>query len=335
MPTVSPFSIPSVLPHPPLSVPTSSLDEIAERLDAFAEAARGAYAGNTTRAYRADTAIFSAWCQANDRSALPAAAETVGAFIDAMAEIRKPATVRRYVSSVSKLHRAAALRNPAEGDVVRLALRRMHRSKGRRQDQALGLTAPLRGRLLDAMGTRLIELRNRALLSTAYDTALRRSELVALRTEDLSHETDGSGTVLVRQSKTDAEGTGRIVYLAPDTMRMIDAWMTATNLTGGLLFRSVGKGGNRVGHSLDDGSVARVFKTMATTAGVRTETAARLSGHSTRIGLAQDLAADRIELPAIMQAGGWKTAAMVARYTERLAVRRSAAARLAESQGRV
>jgi len=41
-----------------------------------------------------------------------------------------------------------------------------------------------------------------------------------------------------------------------------------------------------------------------------------------------------LELPSIMQAGGWNTATMVARYTARLDARRSGAAKLAVLQDR-
>ena len=64
----------------------------------------------------------------------------------------------------------------------------MHRSKGRRQDQATGLTWPLRRRLLEGAGERLIDDRNRALLAVAYDAMLRRAELVSLQVSDLLEE---------------------------------------------------------------------------------------------------------------------------------------------------
>ena len=41
----------------------------------------------------------------------------------------------------------------------------------------------MRNRLLDAAGDRLIDPRNRPLLAVAYDTLLRRSELVSLCVE--------------------------------------------------------------------------------------------------------------------------------------------------------
>ena len=43
-----------------------------------------------------------------------------------------------------------------------------------------------------------------------------------------------------------------------------------------------------------------------------------ISGHSTRIGKAQDCVAAGIGIAAIMRDGGWKTEAMVVRYTEHL-----------------
>ena len=54
-------------------------------------------------------------------------AATVAALIDAMAgSKRRPATVRRYVSSIATFHRAAGVANPCETQAVKLALKRMH-----------------------------------------------------------------------------------------------------------------------------------------------------------------------------------------------------------------
>ena len=51
------------------------------------------------------------------------------------------------------------------------------------------------------------------------------------------------------------------------------------------------------------------------------------TGHSGRVGMAQDLAATGVELPALMTAGRWKNSRMPARYTERQAAGRGAVAR--------
>ena len=36
---------------------------------------------------------------------------------------------------------------------------------------------------------------------------------------------DGSGTMLIRRSKTDQSGEGRVKYLSPDAMTAIGTWL--------------------------------------------------------------------------------------------------------------
>ena len=306
---------------------------LAEQLGEFVRAASGAFSSNTERALKSDLAIYAEWCAAHGMRALPARPETVAAFVDAMAETRAPATVRRYVASISAAHRALGLEKAPGSSPVQLALKRMHRKKGRRQDQATGLTWPLRQRLLETSGERLIDDRNRALLAVAYDAMLRRTELVSLQVPDLLEELQGDGSLLVRRSKTDGEGRGEIAWVAPDTVRLVYAWLDRAGIADGKLFRSVGKGG-RIGERLHPCQVPRIFKAMARDAGLPEEVAAGLSGHSTRVGAAQDMVAAGIELPAILHAGRWKSTAMVNRYGERLLARRSGAAQLARMQKR-
>ena len=52
----------------------------------------------------------------------------------------------------------------------------------------------------------------------------------------------------------------------------------------------------------------------------------RLSGHSGRVGMAQDLVASGAGIAAVMQAGRWATPREVARYARRLAAGRGAVA---------
>ena len=298
----------------------------------YVQAAEGAFSANTERAVKADLGIYTAWCAEQGHPTLPASPATIAAFVDAMAATRAPATVRRYVASIWVAHRAIGcaktLRNPA----VKLALQRMHRGKGRRQAQALGLTWPLRECLLKATGDRLIDARNRALVAVAYDTLLRRSELAALQVSDLALETTGAATVLVRNGKTDAEGRGAVLYLARDSVAMVREWLVRSGVSQGRLFRSLRRG--ELGEALDPSQIPRIYKAMARRAGLEAEAVDRLSGHSTRVGAAQDMIACGIELPAILQAGRWKSTAMVNRYGERLLAHRSGAAQLARMQSR-
>ncbi|KMO17498.1 tyrosine-type recombinase/integrase [Methylobacterium indicum] len=336
---------------PALPVPVAAglppTDELLiERLDDYARAARGAFAPNTVRAMAADCRIFAAWCRHVRQEMLPATPATTAAFIDAQAESKSRATVERYRSSIAALHRAAGLPNPCADEIVRLAVKRMNRAKGRRQIQAEPLNRPSIDRMLEAktperlhrrvsegeQGAPLIALRNTALVAVAYDTLLRRSELVSLEIGDLERGADGSGTVLVRRSKADQEGEGAIKYLAPDTMGHVAAWLTAAGLESGPLFRPLTKGGKVGARALGDRDVARIYRALASAAGLKLS---RLpSGHSTRVGATQDMFAAGFELLEVMQAGSWKTPAMPARYGERLRAQRGAARKLATLQNR-
>ena len=321
-------------PFEALPAPAPAREPAIElELGRFVRAARGGFSRNTERAIRSDLGIYAEWCADRELRALPASAETVAAFVDSMAETRSPATVRRYVASIAVAHKAIGCGKTLASPVVRLALKRMHRRKGRRQVQARGLTWPLRKRLLEAAGDRLIDDRNRALLAVAYDAMLRRAELAALEVSDLFVEMSGDATLLVRRSKTDTEGRGEMVYLACDTVRLVRVWLERSGITDGRLFRSVHKCGT-LGERLDPSQVPRIFKGMACRAELPDALVEGLSGHSARVGAAQDMIAAGIELPAILQAGRWKTTSMVNRYGERLLARRSGAAQLARLQER-
>ena len=133
------------------------------------------------------------------------------------------------------------------------------------------------------------------------------------------------------QARPELEAT--VARLAPDTVRLVYAWLDRAGIGDGRLFRSVGKGG-RIGERLHPCQVPRIFKAMAREAGLPEAVAGGLSGHSARVGAAQDMVAAGIELPAILNAGRWKSTAMVNRYGERLLARRSGAAQLARMQKR-
>ena len=250
---------------------------------------------------------------------------------------RAPATVRRYVSSIAE--RAQGGRGAesvwstpkCRGRCAGCACRR-----GSRQAQVEGLTWKLRQRLVEAGGgERVIDVRNRAMVAVAYDAMLRRSELVALDVVDVTMDRGGSASLLVRRAKTDPEGGGAVLYLHRDSVRLLGEWLECErNRLDGPLFRSVRKDG-AVGGRLDASQVPRIYRAMARRAGLSpSRIVRRLSGHSPRVGAAQDMIASGVGIAAIMQAGRWKSARMVQRYGERLLARRNGAARLARLQKR-
>ena len=299
---------------------------LAANLAAYAAQAEGAFSPNTLRALLADQRVFGAFCDQHGVTDLPATPATVAAFVRAMAATKKPATIRRYLASIAHKHRAAQAPDPCKTDAVTLALKALHRAEGRAQKQA----APLRREhVVAALRARprlsLRDLRQRAIIAVAYDSLCRASELVALRVNDITAADDGAATVLVRRAKNDPEGEGSVRFLRRDTMNHVRAWVAAASLTDGALFRAVLKGG-RVGGPLHECEISRTMRELAPTA------AGHVSAHSTRIGACQDLVKAGISMLAVMQAGGWKTAAMPAAYNRNQEAQTGGMAMLADMQ---
>lgn len=51
--------------------------------------------------------------------------------------------------------------------------------------------------------------------------ALGRGELVGLEIRDIDFHPNGTGQALIRRSKTDAEGQGRMAYLSRETVKWL------------------------------------------------------------------------------------------------------------------
>ncbi len=132
---------------------------------------------------------------------------------------KKPATVRRYLSTIARLHRAAELFNPCASEAVQMEVKGMTNEVSSRQRQAKGLGMAEIQAFLNSPGDNLPTIRERAMLCVAYDAMTRRSELIAIDVEDLSFLGDGTGRLLIRRSKTDQAGEGHIAYLSRQTVR--------------------------------------------------------------------------------------------------------------------
>src|ERR1700733_6477287 len=272
------------VPQPLLKGPLAALLE-------WQAMAEGAYSPNTLRAQKADGAIFQAFCESKNESYLPADPKTIRAFIEDRAKAgKKPATIRRYAATISRVHTAAGLLNPCSSEAVRLGLKKMGRETSARRDQAHPLSWKDINEFIESAGEGLRADRERAMLCVAYETLARRGELVALVVRDIDFHPDGTGQALIRRGKTDAEGQGRAAYLSRETVRWLKVWLDNAKISEGPLFRRlVGK--VQIGGALNPGGIAPIFKRVAQWIGMPARTVNKVSGHSTRVGATQDLAA--------------------------------------------
>lgn len=304
---------------------------LAMRVAQASHDARGADSPATVRSYGAGVKRFARWCDETGRDyALPVDPRTLAAFVDDMGEVLAVASVSLYVTAINRMHNDLNLSAPAGASVVKLALRRLRRAKGVRQKQAKPLRWEQINELLEAIGNDLPALRDAALIALAYDTMCRASELVALRTRDIQNANDGteSGRAFVAASKTDQEGAGAFKFVAPDTMHRLRAWIDAASLEDSdyLFFSLSPVELARPADHLSPRDVARIYKRR---------TGEEYSAHSTRVGSALDQHAAGVETGLTAQAGGWKSDAMVRRYTAEQDAGRGGAAVLAKAQGRV
>jgi hypothetical protein len=284
-------------------------------------------------ALRTGVRRWAVWCASAGCPCMPADASDLAAFVGVRARRWRPATLGRVLASLARVHRILAFPDPTKDEAVRAAYRAAVRRRAAAgqggQRQAAGLTEDAVRAMLALLGGRLIDCRDRALLLAARDLLARRGELVALCVTDLAPTGDGGATIRLGRSKTDRTGHGTYQYIGPRAYAAVRAWLRAARITDGPLFRSVHVTG-RVGAGLHAGSVNAVLKKLAWRAasalrrqGIDPEL---VSGHSCRVGMAQDLAAAGFDVVAIMQAGRWTSAGMVARYVERLHVARGAVA---------
>ncbi|RDE07671.1 tyrosine-type recombinase/integrase [Pelagibacterium lacus] len=273
----------------------------------------GAYAPTTIRGYRSDFLNFSQWCASNALAALPAEVSTVCAYIDAHAGILKPSTLKRRLAAIRMIHSLLDLGDPTLSRDIKLALRRVMRQHPARPDQALGITAERRDKLLAACDTNLKGLRDQALVSVGFDTLCRRSELVALRIEDIEYDDDGTAKILVRRAKNDPVGQGRIAHLSSRSIKLIEDWQDAAAFEEGPLIRPV-RGDIAYPRHMASIIVSRVLKELSAKANFDEDAVSSVSGHSLRVGAAQSLVKMGYGLLPIMAAGGWRSAEVVARY---------------------
>ncbi len=289
----------------------AELAQIMQTLD-------GAYAPNTLRAYRADMLEFMGFAARHGQMCMPYTPQMVQPHLLESAKTGiKTSTIKRKVASISAIHRLAGYQDPTKSAEVRLTMRKIERQLGNRFKQAYPITRAVLNQLLAVCENDLRGKRNRALLLLAYDSMRRRSELVSLRIEDMEWLSEEGASILLRKSKTDQFGTGHWIHLANETTLAIQDWLEAAGIKEGFLLRGVDARAV-VTESLCDSRVGRIYKKLAALAGLDARTVGAISGHSMRVGGAQDLLSTGASLPQIMIKGGWTKTDTVMRYVERV-----------------
>ena len=311
-----------LLPHP-VPVKVGLTDDDLANLNSLLE---HEVADHTKANYRSQWLRFLEWAMTRGVSVLPADPAHIAAYLAERVEIEghRPSTLRTAAAAIAFIHRAADMHDPCASKEVKRTLSSATRKEGRMQRQAAALTSealamiqaaayeprPGRGGRMESRGT----ARRRghvdvAMISLMRDAMLRVSEASELNWRDITAENDGTGRLLIRRSKTDPNGEGWVAFLSAPTMRMLGAMRGGTSDTDSVF-------------GLSSNQIANRIRKAAQVAGL----GAGFSGHSPRVGMAQDLARAGIGLPSLMTAGRWRSPTMPALYTRNETAGRGAVA---------
>ena len=278
-------------------------------------------AKSTRKNYISQWKSFIYWTADREVSALPAAPEHVAAYLAERSDSKpdgskpglKPSTLRMASAAIKFFHLEAELDNPCDSKDVREILSGVTRIKGSAQKQAAGLTEiefsaiistvciprRSRGGNLESEATAISRGEmDIAIIGLMRDALLRVTEAEDLIWSDVRQVGDGTGRLLIRRSKTDQQGRGAVAFISEQTMESLER------------IRGNASEADRV-FDLACNQLGRRIKRAALEAGL----GEGFSGHSPRVGMAQDLARAGVELPRLMTAGRWRSPRMPALYT--------------------
>jgi site-specific recombinase XerD len=270
----------------------------------------GAYSDNTIKGYRADFRRFSRWCEEQGVEPLEATSDDLARFAEHLAERCVGSTIRRHVTSIGTVLKLNGREDVSKGVPTVLAMKRIYRRKGRWQRQATPLTREVLEALLKVCDDSIRGQRDRVFLRLGYETMRRRRELCSFRFEDLQVLPNGRAALLLRFSKTDQFGQGKLIPISAELHAEIQRWAEVTGGTGYLLRRVYRKG--EIGVDLHPGGINRRLRELQAEAGL--DLGGNLSGHSFRVGAALDLLEQGETLEKIMLRGGWQAESTVIQY---------------------
>ncbi|WFU05688.1 site-specific integrase (plasmid) [Rhizobium sp. CB3171] len=253
-----------------------------------------------------------------------------------------PDTVRRRLTSWSILTRWRGLTGEFSAPSLKTALRLAIKASGRprQRKSKIAVTGDVLAKLLaTCAGERLVDLRDRALLLTAFASGgRRRSEIATLRVEDLIDEEPVHAdpknaaspllpclTITLGRTKTTSVDDTAHVLLIGRPVEALKHWIEVARIESGPLFRRIDQWGNVDRRALTPQSVNLILKTRCGQAGLDRE---MFSAHGLRSGYLTEAANRDIPLPEAMQQSLHKSITQAASYYNNAERKNGRAARI-------
>jgi site-specific recombinase XerD len=239
-----------------------------------------------------------------------------------------PATVRRRLASWATLHRwrdlEPAFATPAFKTALRLAVRACARPVQRKSQRAV-TRAVLDQLLATCVLNRLVDLRDRALLLTAFASGGRRqSEVASLRVDQIEtlplvpanpHDPESLKlsclALHLGPTKRGNADEGSRVLLIGRPADALTTWLDRAGITSGAVFRAIDRWGRIDATAISGDGVNDVIKRRCRLAGLDP---ALFSAHGLRSGYLTQAAQDGVPLPEAMQQSQHRSVQQAAGY---------------------
>ncbi|WP_420337010.1 site-specific integrase [Roseibium sp.] len=261
-----------------------------------------------------------------------------------------PATVERRLATWSTLHRwrglEGAFSSPQIRSAKRLAVRTADRPKTRKSKKAV--TADILKRLLatcdgtDYQQPSLMDVRDRAIFLIGFASGgRRRSEIAGLRMDRVQFEdpvpSDPNrpdspllpcATIRLGRTKTEeSSGHDNHVVLLGQPVDALKAWLGASGIEDGPVFRGVDQWGNLKTRPLSPQSINAILKKRCTDAGLDSND---FSAHGLRSGFLTEAANQGIPLQDAMQQSRHRSLSQASAYYNEADRQRRRSARILE-----
>jgi integrase len=241
----------------------------------------------TRRAYNSAWQSFKKAAGLVDPVQLPVPIEIIASHLTALAETHSRSSVNLAVAAIIEFHSVSGVE--LRLDELWRVRRGILRNKGiKPQKQAPALKPADIAKMIVACGPDLRGIRDRAILTLGFSTGLRRSEISALRVDDVAFDAKHM-RILIRRSKTDQAGQGVVLtvertpnsaFCAPAA---VEEWLERSGVDGGPLFRAINRWGHLNHSALTGESISDLVRDRAIDAGLKVD---NYSAHSLRAGLA-------------------------------------------------
>lgn len=317
---------PAPAPAPPALVLTEGE---AELLTLLVSATKSP---STRRKYLSSWRTFTAWAAGRGAASTPpVSADVLLAYCLHRAPQVSPSALAVDLAAIRAVHEARGVELRSHPQ-LRAVLAGHRRTWGRSPRKAAALRRGPLTQIVEAIPrdpTDVRAVRDRALILVGFAGAFRRSELAALRLQDLAFEPEGV-VVTLQRSKTDQEGRGRRVMILPAKgtacpVTALKAWLAFRRglPASAWLWSRVGPGGQlreappTAQGGLTGEAVALVLRQRCADAGLDESS---VSGHSLRRGWITEAAVAGASTRDIQRQTGHRDARTTAGYIDDAAV---------------